>query len=79
MVDAIDGGEEELFLQVREGEEVFFGLVGFDGGVFGDDASAGAGGVEEDAVEAADDAREGARVVRGDDGVAAAEAVEVAN
>lgn len=79
MVDAIDRGEEELFLQVRKGEEVFFVLVGFYGGVLCDDARAGAGRVEENAVEAADDAREGARVVGGNDGVAAAEAVQVAD
>lgn len=60
-------------------EEVAGGFVGFDAGILGDDAGARAGGVEQNAVEAADGARERARVVRGDDGVAAAEAVQVAD
>ena len=62
-----------------QGEEVAFGFVGFYGGVFCDDAGAGAGGVEEDAVEAADYGGEGAGVVGGDDGIADAEAVDVAD
>ncbi|KAL8933542.1 MAG: hypothetical protein Q9211_005719, partial [Gyalolechia sp. 1 TL-2023] len=60
-------------------EEVALVLVGLDGRVFCDDAGAGAGGVEEDAVEAADDGGEGAGVVGGDDGVADAQAVDVAD
>ena len=79
MVDRVDGGEEELLLQVRQGEEVAGSFVGLDAGVLGDDAGAGAGGVEEDAVEAADYAGEGAGVVGADNGVAGAEAVDVAD
>ena len=44
MVDGIDGGEEELFLQVQEQQEVLFSLVDFDGSVFGDDAGRGGRG-----------------------------------
>lgn len=79
MIHGIDGREEELFLEVRESEEVAFVLVGFYGGVFCDDAGAGAGGVEKDAIEAADYGGEGAGVVGGDDGVADAKAVDVAD
>ena len=62
-----------------ETEEVELRFIGLDRGVFCDDAGAGAGGVEEDAVEAGDDFGEGPGVVGGDDGVFGAEAVDVAD
>lgn len=79
MVHGIDGREEELLLQMWQAEEVGGGFAGFDARVLGDDAGAAAGGVEQDAVEAADEGGEEARVVGGDDGVAGAEAVDVAD
>ncbi len=79
MVHGVDRREEELFLEVREAQEVSWGFTRFDARVLGDDAGAAAGGVEEHAVEAADEGGEGARVVRGDNGVAGAEAVDVAD
>lgn len=50
VVCTVDGAEEELLLQVGESEEVALRLVCLDAWVLGDDAGAGAGGVEEDAV-----------------------------
>lgn len=62
-----------------QSEEVAFRFVGFYRGVLGDDAGSRAGSIEEDAVEAADYVGERAGVVGGDDGVANAETVDVAD
>lgn len=64
---------------MRETQEVGFCLVGLYGRVFCDDAGAGTWGVEQNAVEATDDFGEGACVMRGDDSIFRAEAVDVAD
>lgn len=79
MVHRIDGREEELFLEMWETEEVGGCLTGFDTRVLGDDARATARRIKQHAVEAANEGREAARVVGGDDAVAGAEAVDVAD
>ena len=79
VVDAVDGGKEELLLQVGHAHKVDGGLVRFHARVFGDDAGAGARGVEQHAVKAADDFGELVGVVVADDGVLGAEAVDVAD
>lgn len=79
MIHTVNRRKEHLFLQMRETQEVSLCLVGLYGRVFCDDARARTGGVEQDAVEAADDFGEGTCVVRGDDGVFRAETMDVAD
>jgi hypothetical protein len=36
VINAVDGTQQQLFLQMRQLDEVCFGLVGLDARVFGD-------------------------------------------
>ena len=62
-----------------ETQEIRFSFVGLYGRILCDDARAGTGRIQQDAVEAADNSWECACVVRRDDGILGAEAVDVAN
>jgi hypothetical protein len=77
VVDRVDGGEEQLLLQVRQLHEIGLGLVGLDAGVLCNDTGTRAGRVEQDAVETTHDLGELECRVVADDGVAHAQTVDV--
>mmetsp|Transcript_18740 Transcript_18740/g.31003 ORF Transcript_18740/g.31003 Transcript_18740/m.31003 type:complete len:301 (+) Transcript_18740:540-1442(+) len=76
-VHAVDGGQEQLLLEVGRARNVRQGALELDGGVAGDDAQAGAGRVQQAAVEPAHHLGQLPPVVAADDGVAHAQAGQV--
>ena len=56
-IDGIDGGQNELLLELAQEGKVALRLVRLDGRILRDDARAGARRIEQDTVETADLAR----------------------
>jgi len=76
-VHAVDGRQQQLLLEMRHPLNVFQGALDLDRRVPRDHAEAAAGGVEQDAVEAAHDLGEVFAVVLAHHGVGDPQAVQV--